>query len=165
MSAPGAHSSKYGNHPFHIWCKKNIFENALVSTAQKMKLFIKDFFSKYDQIRSFFSKYEDIQILNGKLHFLCSVSIKTLFSGIMFLIQWFIFRSPLSSWTNYFFTEKMGSTALVFLTITAQKMKFSIKDFFSKCDQIRKKLPIWSHLVNKSFMENYIFFVVKKFLF
>ena len=25
-------------------------------------------------------------------------------------------------------------------TITAQKMKFSIKDFFSKCDQIRRKL-------------------------
>ena len=29
---------------------------------------------------------------------------------------------------------------------TAQKMKFSIKDFFSKCDQIRKKLSILSHL-------------------
>ena len=28
---------------------------------------------------------------------------------------------------------------------TAQKMKFSIKDFFSKCDQIRRKLRIWSH--------------------
>ena len=30
---------------------------------------------------------------------------------------------------------------------TAQKMKFSIKDFFSKCDQI---LWIWSHLLKKS---------------
>ena len=29
----------------------------------------------------------------------------------------------------------------------AQKMKFSIKDFFSKCDQIRRKLRIWSHLL------------------
>ena len=27
--------------------------------------------------------------------------------------------------------------------ISAQKMKFSIKDFFSKCDQIRRKLWIW----------------------
>ena len=27
---------------------------------------------------------------------------------------------------------------------TAQK--FSIKDFFSKCDQIRKKLRIWSYI-------------------
>ena len=26
--------------------------------------------------------------------------------------------------------------------VTAQKMKFSIKDFFSKCDQIRRKLRI-----------------------
>ena len=28
---------------------------------------------------------------------------------------------------------------------TAQKIKFSIKDFFSKCDQISGKLWIWSH--------------------
>ena len=40
---------------------------------------------------------------------------------------------------------------------TAQKMKFSIKDFFSKRDQIRRKLRIWSHLLNKSLMENFIF--------
>ena len=26
------------------------------------------------------------------------------------------------------------------VTNTAQKMKFSVKDFFSKCDQIHKKL-------------------------
>ena len=36
-------------------------------------------------------------------------------------------------------------------------MKFSIKDFFSKCDQIPRKLPIWSHLLKKSFMENFFF--------
>ena len=41
--------------------------------------------------------------------------------------------------------------------ITAQKMKFSIKDFSSKCDQIRRKLWIWSHLLEKSLMENFIF--------
>ena len=40
---------------------------------------------------------------------------------------------------------------------TAQKIKFSIKDFFSKCDQIRKKLQFWSHLLKKSLMENVIF--------
>ena len=33
---------------------------------------------------------------------------------------------------------------------TAQKRKFSINDFFSKCDQIRRKLQIWSHLLKKS---------------
>ena len=36
-------------------------------------------------------------------------------------------------------------------------MKFSIKDFFSKCDLIRRKLWIWSHLLKKSLMENFIF--------
>ena len=34
---------------------------------------------------------------------------------------------------------------------TAQKMKFSSKDFFSKCDQIRSFLRIWSHLLKKLF--------------
>ena len=37
------------------------------------------------------------------------------------------------------------------------KMKFSIKEFFSKCDQIHRKLQIWSHLLKKSLMENFIF--------
>ena len=40
------------------------------------------------------------------------------------------------------------------------KMKFSINDFFSKCDQIPRKLGIWSHLLNKSLMENFIFCAV-----
>ena len=43
------------------------------------------------------------------------------------------------------------------LTDTAQKMKFSIEDFYSKCDQIRWKLWIWSHLLKKSLMENFTF--------
>ena len=34
---------------------------------------------------------------------------------------------------------------------------FSIKDFFSKCDQVRSFLQTWSHLLKKSFMENFIF--------
>ena len=36
-------------------------------------------------------------------------------------------------------------------------MKFFIKDLFSKCDQIRRKLRIWSHLLKKSLTENFIF--------
>ena len=40
-------------------------------------------------------------------------------------------------------------------------MEFSIKDSFSKCDQIRMKLRIWSHLLKKSLMGNFIFCVVK----
>ena len=45
--------------------------------------------------------------------------------------------------------------------VTAQKMKFFIKDFFSKCDQIRSSLRIWSHLLKKSLMENFIFCAVR----
>ena len=42
-------------------------------------------------------------------------------------------------------------------TSTAHKMKFSVKDFFSKCDQIRKFLQTWSLVLKKSLMENFIF--------
>ena len=45
-------------------------------------------------------------------------------------------------------------------TYTAQKMKFCIKDFFSKCDQIRSFLRIWSHLLKKSLTGNFTFCVV-----
>ena len=36
-------------------------------------------------------------------------------------------------------------------------MKFPIKYHFSKCDQICSYLQIWSQLLKKSFMENFIF--------
>ena len=39
-------------------------------------------------------------------------------------------------------------------------MKFSTKDSFSKYDQIHRKLRVWSHLLKKSFMENFIFCAV-----
>ena len=44
---------------------------------------------------------------------------------------------------------------------TAQKMKFSMKNFFSKCEQIRRKLRIWSHLLKKSLMQNFIICAVQ----
>ena len=40
-------------------------------------------------------------------------------------------------------------------------MKFSIDDFFSKCEQIRRKLQICSHLLKISLMESFIFCAVK----
>ena len=40
-------------------------------------------------------------------------------------------------------------------------MKFSIKGFFSKYDEILSFLRIWSHLVKKFVMENFIFCAVK----
>ena len=48
---------------------------------------------------------------------------------------------------------------------TSQKIKFSIKYFFSKCDQIRRKRRIWSHLLNKSLMTNFIFCAVLESIF
>ena len=39
-------------------------------------------------------------------------------------------------------------------------MKFPIKDFSCKCDQIRRKLRIWSNLQEKSLMGNSIFCAV-----
>ena len=36
-------------------------------------------------------------------------------------------------------------------------MKFSVEDFFSKCDQIRRKPRIWSRLLKKSLMKNFVF--------
>ena len=47
---------------------------------------------------------------------------------------------------------------------TAQKMKFSIKNFFSKCDQIRSFLGIWSHLLKNPWWKTYFFVQCKRFL-
>ena len=43
---------------------------------------------------------------------------------------------------------------------TAQKMKFSVKDFFNRCDQIRIFLRILSHLLKKSLTKSFIFCAV-----
>ena len=40
-------------------------------------------------------------------------------------------------------------------------MKFSIKGFFSKCDQIRSLLRTWSHLLKKFLKQNFIFYSVQ----
>ena len=41
-------------------------------------------------------------------------------------------------------------------------MKFSVKDFSSKCDQIRSKLRISLHLLEKFLMESFIFCAVRE---
>ena len=43
-------------------------------------------------------------------------------------------------------------------------MKFFIKDFFSKYDQIRSFMRIWSHLLKKPLMENFFFCVVEEII-
>ena len=42
-------------------------------------------------------------------------------------------------------------------------MKFSVNDFPSKYDEIRRKLRIWSHLLENSLIESFIFCAVPRF--
>ena len=49
---------------------------------------------------------------------------------------------------------------IISFSLAAQKMKFFIKDFFCKCDQICSFLWIWSQLLKKSLMETFIFCAV-----
>ena len=44
--------------------------------------------------------------------------------------------------------------------MASQFKRYSIKDFFSKCDQIRSFLLIWLHLLKTFLMENFIFCAV-----
>ena len=65
------------------------------------------------------------------------VSSRPVFSLFIFLINWSLYHN--------------------FMENSAQKTNFSVKEFFSKCEQICRKLRIWSHLLKKSLMENFIF--------
>ena len=56
-------------------------------------------------------------------------------------------------WASYKSSANIHDTAL--------KIKFSIKDLFTKCDQICSFLRIWSHLLQKSLMGNFIFCAAK----
>ena len=51
----------------------------------------------------------------------------------------------------------MKVSGLIFdcVHLTAQKMKFSIKNFFSNCDKICRKLQIRSHLLKKSLIKRF----------
>ena len=73
-------------------------------------------------------------------------------------------RSQFLSESNKIQTRKMNSKLACYenalslsYCFTAQKMKFSINNLFSKCNQIRSFLRIWPHLLKKSVMENLIF--------
>ena len=67
-----------------------------------------------------------------------------------------------SNWSIYNFVRVILLLFSLFnLNNTAPKMKFFVKYFFSKCDNIRRKLQIWSHLLEKFSMENFIFCAVQ----
>ena len=63
-----------------------------------------------------------------------------------------LFGTPLASFKNVALKQNFYQDLY-----TAQKMKISTKDFFSKCDQIYCLLQIWSHILKMSVMENFIF--------
>ena len=58
------------------------------NTAQKMKFPIKDFFSKFDQIRSADLVTFTEEIFNGKLHFLCNVTVEILRERLVLRVFW-----------------------------------------------------------------------------
>ena len=79
-------------------------------------------------------------------------------------LNWFRFNSKYQNEFLFFYIVYIVTAGRGYTTsfryqdsLTAQKLKFSIKDFFSKCDQIRRKLRISSHLLKKSLMENFSF--------
>ena len=65
-----------------------------------------------------------------------------------------------SNFISYNFPIHWKMLYFHFFSDISQKMKFSMKDFFSKCDQIRRFLRIWSHLLKKSLKEFFIFCAV-----
>ena len=71
--------------------------------------------------------------------------IKLFTAGIFFIGKYIVF------------VEIVNRKKSIEIRLTPQKMKFSIKDFFSKCGHFRSKLRVWSHLLKKSAMANFIF--------
>ena len=66
----------------------------------------------------------------------------------------FVYRRLLN---NRFYKDICLNFSRHSIHYTTQKRKFSVKDFFSTCDQIRRKILIWSNLLTKSLMENFTF--------
>ena len=72
--------------------------------------------------------------------------------GACFKLERHLRRVYVSKQVGVCFKESASFRFSKIKKCTAQKMKFSIKDFFSKCDQIRSFLRIWSHLLKQNFI-------------
>ena len=71
-------------------------------------------------------------------------------------------KQSLTQCLFYFIFKRCNYYLAIYLQIrNCTKIKFSVKDFFSKCDQIHNFLRIWSYLLKKSLMENFIFCAVR----
>ena len=84
------------------------------------------------------------------------------FSIISNYVVYFSYLSISNSKGYIFFLFRSGTERSIQNQVTAQKMKFSIKDSFIKCNQIYSFLRIWSHLLKKFLMENFIFCAVSQ---
>ena len=83
--------------------------------------------------------------------------------------SWFSIAPPISFYSAACITQPYllhinTNSGGVFLMSTAQKMKFSIENFFSKCDPIRSFLWIWSHLMKKSLINEKLHFCALKLM-
>ena len=92
-----------------------------------------------------------LYIEQTKQCWICAVFINTRFyqinrSMILILLKFYSFIDTLA--IRLVVTHNDLCSLVV---CTAQKMKFSIQDFFNKCDQIRSFLRNWSLLLRKSF--------------
>ena len=89
-------------------------------------------------------------VLGNFLYLLCLCPFLDLSLFMSYLCNLFSISSSFLLWLIVYFNDYWH-------TSLHRKMKFSI---FSKCDQICSFLRIWSHLLRKSFMENFIFCAV-----
>ena len=90
-----------------------------------------------------------------KCHFLSSLDMNTKISVSSFDIKNTYSQKVLN------FHDHVSNLCKKASSNAAPKMKLSVKDFFNKCDQIRRKLWVWSHLPKKFLMENFILCAVK----
>ena len=74
-----------------------------------------------------------------------------------------LYQNKNNFFRNYFWKEELILTIsnvhffIHGVNYIAQEMKFSIKESFSKCDQIRSFLQTWSHLLKTFLMDKFIF--------
>ena len=107
-----------------------------------------------------------IHVVRYTLFFILQTEYKTATMTVKMPNQLFINGEFVEAQTGKTFDtiNPADETVSTIRALTALKMKFSIKDFFSKCDQIRRKLQIWSDLLSKFLMENLSFCAVAKSL-
>ena len=129
---------------------------------------MKDFFGKCDQIRIYLQIWSHLlkKSLMEKFIFCAVYSTFDSHSEHNEASKREILMKIVNGWELLTFFGKSSildvwlSSDYTAETRTAQKMKFCIKSFFSKCGQIWSFSRIWSHLLNEFLMENCIFCIV-----